>query len=205
MSANRKKLGLLLIIVGAILLGLIIYFAFIKKAPSTTPTTPSENPIIGQLPPVEPTPTTPGDRPRKTTYDVSKETPHKINAADLEKIAMAFAERFGSFSVDSNYGNFTDLKLSMTESFKNWVDTYVAGLKEKNKNVTGYYGITTSALTTEVKSFNDQAGTAEIVVTTERSESKEEINGGATYQQKITLKFLKVNNEWLVDEAYWEK
>ena len=205
MSADRKKIGLLLIIVGAILLALIIYFGFIKKAPTTTTTTPTETPVIAQLPPAEQTPTNPGDKPRKTTYDISSETPHKINAADLEKIAMAFAERFGSFSIASNYGNFTDLKLSMTDSFKTWVDTYVAGLKEKNKDVTSYYGITTTALNTEVKSFNDQAGKAEIVVTTERSESKEEINGGVAYQQKITLKFLKVNNEWLVDEAYWEK
>jgi len=92
----------------------------------------------------------------------------------------------------------------MTDSLKDWVDTYVQKLKSEKKSNT-YYGIVTRALTAEVKSFDEQAGTANIVVVTERSESTESINGGTAYQQRLELKFKKVGKDWLVNEAYWQK
>lgn len=44
---------------------------------------------------------------------------------------MSFAERFGSFSNQSNYGNFTDLSIMMTEAMNNWAKKMlkICGLK----------------------------------------------------------------------------
>ncbi len=207
MQNNRKILGLVVIGLGLIAIILIIYFGFIRKSPPAIETPGGDQEVSGQLPTGPDTgTTTPSDRPRnQRTYNISQEKPHAFNQDDLAKRAMFFSERLGSYSNQSDYGNFTDLKIYMTDSFKDWVDKYVAGLKSQSSAVSGYYGISTKALTTEVKSFDDQAGKSSITVTTERRESTEKINGGTPYQQKLDLDFLKVNGEWLVDRAYWEK
>lgn len=206
MQTNRKQLGIIIIIVGFLILVAIIYFAFFRKTTTVTPVT-TEPTGTAQLPAGPETgTTTPGDKPRNyQQYNISKEAPHEINGNDLAKIAMSFSERLGSYSNQSNYGNFLDLKIFMTDSLKSWADNYVATLKEQTKGQTSYYGISTKAITSEVKSFDNTSGTAEIVVTTERRESTEKIGGGEAYLQKVDIGFLKVNGEWLVDKAYWEK
>ncbi len=206
MQTNRKQIGILIIIFSLIALGLIIYFGFIKKDSSApiieTPVNPS-----GQLPAESSDPTTtPSDKPRDySKLDFSNEKPHQTNATDLSKIAMAFSERLGSYSNQSDYGNFTDLKIFMTASMRDWVDTYIKDLKSKAADYNTYSGITTTALSSEVKSFDDKAGTAEILITTSRRESTDKIDGGTAYMQRIRIGMLKVDGEWLVDNAYWEK
>jgi len=207
MQTNRKTLGIIIIIIGLIVIGLIIYFGFFKTAPETAPTPSATSTVEGQLPTgLQTGTTTPSDKPRnQMTYDISKEKPHEFNANDLAKRAMFFSERLGSYSNQSDYGNFTDLKIYMTASFQDWVNKYVATLKSQSSASSGYYGISTKALTTDVKNFDDKAGRASITVTTERRESTEKINGGTPYQQKIDLDFVKVNGDWLIDRAYWQK
>jgi hypothetical protein len=84
-----------------------------------------------------------------------------------------------------------------------WVDKNVSDLKSKAQG-SSYYGIVTDAITFEVKSFDDNAGRAEILVATQRRESTEKINGGTPYSQNLSLSLVKANGEWLFDKAYWE-
>jgi len=205
MQNNRRNIGITLIILGLIILGLVIYFTIFKKA--VTPGgagTPVEN-AAGTLPEAEKKgTTTPGDVLLDKKFDVSKEVVHEVNSADLAKRAMLYSERLGSFSSQSEYTNFSDLKIYMTESMKAWADKTIKDLQEKNKGGQAYYGIETKALTTEVKSYDDKIGQAEISVATQRRESTEKIGGGDPFIQKINLSFLKVNGEWLIDKAYWQ-
>lgn len=203
---NRKKIGLLIIIAGLLIIIAIIYFGFFrnKAAVVETPAGPTIN--TNQLPSgTSSQPTVEAARDANVTYDVSKEKPHKINGSDVAKIAMAFAERFGSYSNQSSYGNFIDLKILMTDNMKDWADNYVSDLKASSTNQTSYYGITTNALTSETKSFDDASGVAKIIVSTKRQESTGTTDSKEAYVQKLDLDFKKVNNEWLVDRAYWEK
>ncbi|MFA6194834.1 MAG: hypothetical protein WC719_03785 [Patescibacteria group bacterium] len=205
MQTNRKTIGLLFVLLGLLVIVAIIYFVFMKKAAVEEPLLPADTPT-SQLPAGEEKgTTTPSDQPRNyTQYDVTKEATHTVNATDLAQRSKSYAERLGSYSTQSDYGNFTDLKIYMTASLQAWADKYVAEQKASAKS-DSYYGITAKALTTEVKSFDDKAGTAEIIVTTERRESTEKIGGGEPFTQKLDLSFLKVNGEWLMDKAYWEK
>jgi len=204
MQTNRKKIGFLIIGVSLIALILIVYFGFIKKSAPTEIETPVNN--NGQLGEIEEKTTTPGDKPRdESLFNVSAEKPRQTTANDLSKIAMAFSERLGSYSNQSDYGNFTDLKIFMTPSMQSWVDLYIQDLKKKATDYNTYFGITTTSLLSEVKSFDDKTGTADILVTTSRRESTDKIDGGTAYMQKIRIGMLKVNGEWLVDNAYWEK
>lgn len=207
MQTNRKKLGIFIIILALVIIFLIIYFIFFrKKAEIVDYTIPVEPQVTGQLPVVsEVGTTTPSDKPRNyQQYNIASEAPHKTNASDLGKLSMSFAERFGSFSNQSNYGNFTDLKIFMTDTMKTWADKYVTELKNKPQNNLAYYGVVTQALTYEVKKFDDTRGQADILIGTQRRESTESINGGEPYIQNLSLSLVKVNGEWLFDKAYWE-
>lgn len=202
---NRKTTGLLLILLGLIIIAAIVYFLFMKKTATNEPLTPGTVPNA-QLPATTDTgTTTPSDKPRNNIqYDISKEAAHAINATDLAQRSMAYATRLGSYSTQSDYNNFTDLKIYMTASMQAWADKYVEEQKAAAKSGS-YYGITAKALTTEIKSFDDKAGTAEIIVTAERRESTTAIGAGEPYNQKLDISFLKVNGEWLMNTAYWEK
>jgi len=192
-------------IVALIIIIAIIYFVFLRKSAATIPAnTPTANNTTNGLPAAEQIgTTTPGDKQPAGTYNIAAETPHKLNGDDLGKQAMSFAERFGSFSNQSNYGNFTDLNIMMTDNMKTWSEKYVNDLKSKATS-TAYYGITSKALTYTVKNFDDNAGKAEILVGTQRQESTEAINGGTPYIQNLDLNLVKVNGDWLFDKAYWQ-
>jgi hypothetical protein len=204
---NRKKLGIFIIIIGLIVLIAIIYFGFIKKAAPTDNNLISPNEINNQLPSGTDSGQVPATEiPREViNYDLSREAPHKVNANDVAQISMAFAERFGSYSNQSSYGNFTDLKIMMTSNMKDWADKNVSDLKASSSNSKTYYGIITNALTSEIKNFDDERGSAQIIITTKRQESAGIDNPREAYVQKLELDFKKINGEWLVDRAYWEK
>ena len=203
-QGSRQKLGIFIVIIGLIILIAIIYFGFFKNTVPVVNNTPVITPASGNLP-VTSEATTEAVRAYVPDLNPSKEAPHKINATDVSKIAMAFAERFGSFSNQSSYGNFTDLKIFMTANMKDWADKYVADLKAMATNQAVYYGITTNALTSEVKNYDEAGGNAQIIVSTKRQESTATTSANAAYVQKLDLDFKKINNEWLVDRAYWEK
>ncbi len=204
MQNNRKTISFILIFLGLAIIAAILYLLFMKKAPVSEVPAGTVTPS-GQITVVDEIgTTTPSDQPRRTVYDISKETAHAINADDLAKRAAAHAERFGSYSTQSGYSNFTDLKMYMTPSLQTWADKFVAE-QEAAAKTDAYYGITTNALTTEIKSFDDKAGTAQITVMTERRESTETIGGGSPFKQTLDISFLRINDEWLMDKAYWSK
>lgn len=203
MLTNRKNIGILIIVMGLILIILIIYFVWFRQVATIPESTVPVATTTTQLPsgPTVGT-TTPGDKPRnQQSYDISKEAPHSITADDLGKIAMAFSERLGSFSNQSGYSNVTDLEILMTDSLKSWAVNYVDQLTKQYKNNGVFYGITTRALVYTVNSFDDKSGQAKITVTTQRTEQVSQ----KSYNQKMDLSFLKVNDKWLVNETYWEK
>jgi hypothetical protein len=149
--------------------------------------------------------TTPDDIPRNfQEYDISQEDEHVFNEVDLAKRSKAWAERFGSFNNQSNYGNFTDLKIYMTESFSDWVNNYIKELKTKNPNGASYYGIVTHALSSEIVDFNKAASKATVKVLTERIES-DTSGEKEPYYQTLRFELVELNDEWLIDAAYWEK
>lgn len=170
MQSNRKKLGILLILIGLIIILLILYFSFIKKDRGSviiSPNDPAAETISESV-----GTTTPGDIPRNyQKYDVSQEADHVFNQTDLAKRAKYFTERFGSYSNQSNYENFSDLEIFMTKDFASWSVSYVKQLRENAPSFETYYGISTRALTTEIISYDEKNAQAEIIVLTERSES----------------------------------
>jgi hypothetical protein len=203
---NNKKLGIFIVVVGLLIIVAIIYFIFRSDRVAIIETPALDNTLTVQLPVVtETSSTTPGDRPRNyQQYDITQELEHEINDNDVAKLAVAFAERLGSYSNQSNYSNFEDLNIFMTVSMRDWAVIYVEKMRRENPYSGSYYGVTTKAVSTEIVSFNDAQGSAEVIVGTQREETT--LDGGeSSYQQNLRLTFVKESGQWLIDGAYWLK
>ncbi len=194
MTFNFNKKLVALIIGGLLLIALIIYFIFIydfnkNDNPSTTPNGPeTPAPVISKLPePVFSTPRT-------------SETIFRDQAGQL---AISFAERFGSSSSQSDYGNLSDLEVFMTDAMISRTQAFVAAERAKNPNTNDYNGVTTKAITPTFTSFDATAGTASVTVATKRQEY--DMTGETkNYSQNLKLTMKKINDEWKVDSAVWE-
>jgi hypothetical protein len=198
MIKKRTIVITLLIIIIILLLAGIIYFLFMLKFPVATVPPPQTNTSTNNLP-VKAT-TTKQSTPIPNAQPATSEEQNKFN---LEKIADAFAERLGSYSNQANFSNISDLKVYMTASMQAWADKYIA-TNQKNPYSGVYQGVTTRAISTEIKDYNDTVGKADILVHTQ----KLSVNGTSnpvTTNQDITITFVKQNSKWLVDNAVWKK
>ena len=132
-----------------------------------------------------------------------------INAEDLETTAVYFVERFGSYSnhTDTVYQNIEELYIYMTDAMRTWAEDFVATERAKSSSAgdVSYYGITTRALAPQLVSFDDGAGTAEFIISTERRENKDDSSEPRIFYQDITVRFLKIDTLWRVDEARWKE
>lgn len=120
----------------------------------------------------------------------------------LQPIASNFAERFGSYSNHGNFENITKLEIYMSTSMKKWAEKYVAEQQANNNAGAEYYGITTKTLNVTTDSLDEDAGTAQFTVSTQRNESKA---GEATtiMYKDIKIEFILESGEWKVNEATW--
>lgn len=120
---------------------------------------------------------------------------------DLLDISRSFAERFGSFSNQSDFENVEGLKPFMTPAMRTWADAFIRDAAAKADPSAPYYGITTRTL--EAVAENVQGEGAIVLVKTQRREVK-----GATaprvFYQNLSLILKKVEGEWRVEKAEWK-
>lgn len=139
------------------------------------------------------------------TYDQEFEDNREWDEDDFRQISRNFAERFGSYSNQSDYSNINDLKLlSMTEKMKDWADNYVRDLRSSAPADQEYYGVTTKALLEpQILSFDLDGNKVELLLTVQREES---FSSGPSnvFSQDIKITFIKEDGEWLVDSAFWQ-
>lgn len=109
-----------------------------------------------------------------------------------------FVEIFGSYSVEANFINFTELKPVVTDTVAKWLLTYPEQLK--NKQATDFVGVTTRVLSQKITDSTDNS--AAVLASTQREETR--ISGKFITYPDITIKLVLVNGVWLVDGAYWE-
>lgn len=122
---------------------------------------------------------------------------------ELGQLAMSFAERFGSYSNQNNFENIVDLKPFMSKRMQAWADQFVAAGRANPADTSIYYGITTRALTSDVKRFDPQ-GPVEFVITTQRREATGTTSNAKVSNQDISLIFVREDGVWRVDEARWQ-
>ncbi|MFH1233969.1 MAG: hypothetical protein V1649_05000 [Patescibacteria group bacterium] len=200
---NTKTVGIIIIITGLILIIGIVYLIFFYRFSSPT------EPAIIQQPSAIIKPQQPVQQPvatplTGTTVKVTKIKKTGINQDDLARIASAFAERFGSYSNQSDYGNVRDLKLFMSSKMQVWADNYISQAQANHQQTAIYYGVTTKAIASEVKQFNNESEQAEILIKTQRREATGATANAATFYQNIIIKFVREQGAWKVDSANWQ-
>ena len=130
---------------------------------------------------------------------------NKFGKDDLKRMASSYAERFGSYSNQSNFSNIIDLKFFMSRKMQKWADSYVNEQRRINANNDIYYGITTKAISEEIKTYDDDIGQASILVKTRRREASSSTNNiSNVFAQNIIIDAVKENGAWKIDGARWE-
>lgn len=191
---RRTKLIILVVIAVAVILGLILLALAPRPAPRPQPTpTPAGDtiPVVGgsPLPDFSPGPA-PGGSP------VTREP---ATQATLQALAVTFAERYGSYSSDSRLENLRQLKPLATAE---WYAQAEAKLRA-TLPTSGFYGVTTRALSAQIIALDEQETEAQVVVQTQRSETR----GGVAAQQfyqPLAMTLVKHGQGWRVRQADWQ-
>ncbi len=201
MSRTRLVITIVVIIllIAVLVLALISIFGA-RKNESTEPIVlppVDENQVTQKLPTTQP-----DINNVKVVAPVVKElTAEEKERSFLIKTAAAFAERFGSYSNQSNYENLLDVKILMTLKMQTWIDSLVVS-KKQGPLPTVYYGITTRALNTNLKILESK--NAQVIVSTQRQESVGAEANSRVYYQDLQIVFLKDSGVWQIDEARWQ-
>lgn len=198
---NRKYLGIAIIVIGVLLLAGIIYVLFFYNFNEPVPAPEPEAPASQATSSLDETKS--ADQPKVIR---AKPTPKKqdVTKEDLMRMASLFAERFGSFSNQSNYQNIQDLKVFMSRKMGGWADDFVKKQIEKKADTSIYYGITTKAIAPVVEQYDEDAGKARITVQTQRREATATTGNTSSFSQSLTVSFVKEAGMWKVDEAIWQ-
>ena len=197
---NRKNFGILIIILGLVLIGVIVYFVFFHDfdpQQKVVPVNISDNGQAVQL--TDSNNVQDFTQNNTVTDNLPLLTDRELSQEGVKQIAASFAERYGTWSNQSNSSNLVDLKLMMTKSMQVWADDNIIAT-QTNDDYQEYYGMTTKAIIVEAKSFTENK--AVILVGTQRTENK--AGQIKTFNQNLQLDMVKSGQTWLVDGAYWQ-
>ncbi|MFA6322516.1 MAG: hypothetical protein WCX71_03485 [Candidatus Buchananbacteria bacterium] len=121
--------------------------------------------------------------------------------ASIKAVAMTFTERYGSFSNQGNYANLDSMPNLLTAKMKAEIEqTKIAASHDSNQT---YYGITTKALSVDIKIYDQTLGRAELVVLTQRQEARGDTINATSYFQDLVLTMVKTKDSWQIDSASW--
>jgi len=201
-----RRLKITILIIGIIIvIALIIYFVSLFRA-QFAPEEPIANVAVGtgtafpEVPPGQPLgiiiPVDSVEIPEKDSDEKTK--------ADLMRMAMSFVERFGSYSNQSNYNNIEDLMVYMSSDMVRWAEGHIKKERSRKKDTSIYFGVSTDALSSQVKKFEPSAGMAEFKISTQKRESSGSVANAKVYYQDILVSLVKENGVWKVDSAFWQ-
>lgn len=121
----------------------------------------------------------------------------RANLAGPDVIATSFVERFGSYSTDNDFQNVLDAKALATAA----MDLRLDQLMDVSAANTNFYGVSTYVITQEVIAEDDDGTT--FIMTTQREEAFDTPANTSTRYQDITVRVIRENGEWLVDDYIW--
>lgn len=122
----------------------------------------------------------------------------------LQRIAVAFAERYGSFSNQSDFGNLESVLPYMTTSFQNRTRTLIVSERAKKRDTSIYYSLTTRSGRVATETFDENATTAVFLVTASRSEAIGSPVNVKRYEETLRVTMSKEDGAWRVANAAWE-
>jgi hypothetical protein len=196
-----RRTKILIVVILILIVLALLYWLFLRPRYLPPLTTPSPAANVNAAP--EPPLALPAvNAPLAEVPKVSDE--EKLRS-DLSRLSAAFAERFGSYSNQGNFENLLDLKPLMTKKMQDGTDDFIAASREARGDTSVYFGVTTKAISTNIALLDEEGGQTTIVVRTQKREASGSMTENVRiYYQDLELVFLKLGEEWKVDEATWK-
>ena len=199
---QKKLIGYLIIVVAVLILIGIIYIIFFHKFSgpiSVDNTKPQTQNTIEKIPEII------KNTEEKKIEIRNTPTPGKLidsTETTVKKLAASFAERFGSYSNQSNYTNLEESLLFMSDKMRAREENNLASLRAKKLDSSNYSAIVTKVITCQITHLGGDVAEASIgALKTEISSNDSEKK---SYSQNAIVKLVKVNNEWKIDEFIWQ-
>lgn len=194
---NHRKVHILFLVLPVLLL--LSAFGCRSRATNTNSTTKTVNT----------TTTTTINTPGGTTVDVNPTggpgpQPQSVTERELSRLAAAFAERYGSYSNQTDYENLEALYVFMTQSLQDATRAFVSDERDKQRDTSIYYGITARAASVKTQSLDEGGGTAGFLVSTFRKETIGSSGNVKTFQEELVVKMRKDGGAWRVDQTVWQ-
>ena len=192
---TRRKRILLLILILLVFLLLIAFLIWFFFAPSSgTVDVPQPATTEEEEPQVIPS--------RPTISEQEKETERETrnNSSDVVSLSKSFVTRYGSYSNEADFANLEDVLPLMSESFSAQTKTFIETAVAPEE----YYGVTTSVITVKIDNEDEERGTVQATITTQREEATESPQNTSVRYQEIVLTFIREEDSWKVDSATWQ-
>ena len=124
--------------------------------------------------------------------------------SSLKRLSMAFTERYGSYSNQSDFENLLDLTALMSKAMAARTESFVEQARAEMQDNTSYSGTTTRALSVRIDSYDEDADEAVLTVSAQRREASDTAED-RIYYQSLTIEFIKVKESWKADSATWNE
>lgn len=192
-----QRTKIFIVVVFLILIGIVLWFIFWRgDGPPTPPLTGGGGARVTPGVPAAPT-FPPVSLSRVGVPGASAGG----SATNIEAFARSFAERYGSYSNQTNFENLKDLFPFMTARLSQATAAYVERESAKTPG-SSYFGVSTRAVSATVLTQTETS--ARLRLSTQRAESQSGQGAPRIYYQDIEFALLNVGGEWKVDEASWK-
>lgn len=134
-----------------------------------------------------------------TNQQLEEEKEVRTQTSSMTTTAKLFVERYGSYSNEANFQNIRDVIPLMSVEFAAATTADLATKTQPN----GFYGVTTRVIAVKVVSQNETTGTAEVLLSTQRTEENGSAQNTTTKYQDVELMFVTESGVWKVDSVKW--
>ncbi|PIS04948.1 MAG: hypothetical protein COT81_03680 [Candidatus Buchananbacteria bacterium CG10_big_fil_rev_8_21_14_0_10_42_9] len=119
----------------------------------------------------------------------------------LLAVARTFAERYGSYSNQSDFENLKDVQALMTEDFVRQTQALI-NQSALGQNTEVYQGVTTKVVSAKIISLSD--ANAQVMASVQRKDARESTVNYQLKYQNLLLDMVKIGDGWLVNQATWQ-
>jgi len=188
MDRKTKIIISVVIVLLVILAILLFWFRFRGSEPETVivVTEPIEEvQVVEDTGPIEMLPVTEPDR--------------DAGEVSVGTVAKTFAERYASYSNESDFANLRDLYPLMTDSFQAETERMIATTEVEDI----YRGVTSQAISTQV-TLNEEETTAEVTVSLQRETALGTPQNTEVTYETLVLDMVKESGSWKINSVAWE-
>jgi len=187
----------MVVIAGLIVIGLIVYFIIVPTITASLPANVNK-PVTAALPAAN-TPVVNANLPN--VPPPAEVTPETAQASTARTVAIAFAERFATYSNQNNLANLDNLQAVSTPAVWSFIKGgYRSDLLKTMPKASSYYAMTSTALNASVSPVSATEANAKVMMQRVESGTSSKVAYGT-----LDLKLKKVGDAWLVAWEEWEK